>query len=456
MAFTLCMVFTGCSSMESKEEEWKPSPTTSPATTKPTISPEIERTLTFIKQSTIQTMCENENGIYHIALDEDGEANLMYIDYQSKQQIYLCNKSDCNHKNETCSSYFVNQFSLASSTLFCNENYLYYFVSERDQTGSTSSSESVFSDTEEILGANGLQVVGGEPAKLYRMNLDGTGIQLLSEFKAGYVIQPTLFYDEEYLYGIALKNTSVKIDDTTTYQGGSEYELVRTPLAGGRFESIAPWQEDTSILGCYQNQVVTVKIKYAHELTNEERANDKEYSKLYDQASEVLALYNMESGQWTELGEVPVKDGYYYVMEGEEIYYSRKGGGEIRIRSLKTGKEERLETKYNNIIASLGEYLILSDWSENTPTYIRYEKSTQKIEAMSYINEAGRPIGFLGETESFYFVESNCKTKTEYVEWAGVTQDYLDEFENAILSKEDFKNNTKKYESVSMQIVPFN
>lgn len=47
----------------------------------------------------------NSNGFYEIFRNDDNSANIMYTDYKSKKQIYLCNQPNCEHNSEICTSW---------------------------------------------------------------------------------------------------------------------------------------------------------------------------------------------------------------------------------------------------------------------------------------------------------------------------------------------------------------
>ena len=49
----------------------------------------------------------NDNGFYEVYLNDDSSMNLMYTDYASANQIYLCSRSNCSHCDETCSSWIA-------------------------------------------------------------------------------------------------------------------------------------------------------------------------------------------------------------------------------------------------------------------------------------------------------------------------------------------------------------
>lgn len=47
----------------------------------------------------------NEKGYYYTDVIYPYSANLIYIDFETKQEIALCSKPECSHNNESCTSY---------------------------------------------------------------------------------------------------------------------------------------------------------------------------------------------------------------------------------------------------------------------------------------------------------------------------------------------------------------
>lgn len=48
----------------------------------------------------------NKDGYYQIIANSDGSHNVVFIDYKTRQQIYLCADANCQHNTDQCSSWF--------------------------------------------------------------------------------------------------------------------------------------------------------------------------------------------------------------------------------------------------------------------------------------------------------------------------------------------------------------
>ena len=67
----------------------------------------------------------NDDGYYRLS-HNDGETHLLYTDYSTGQEIYLCNKPECQHKDESCTSYLP--FGDISE-MFVYKDHLYFIES---------------------------------------------------------------------------------------------------------------------------------------------------------------------------------------------------------------------------------------------------------------------------------------------------------------------------------------
>ncbi len=52
-----------------------------------------------------------DSGYYDIVYREDGGTNVTFTDFASAKQVYLCNRAECNHNDETCTSYFEPEYN---------------------------------------------------------------------------------------------------------------------------------------------------------------------------------------------------------------------------------------------------------------------------------------------------------------------------------------------------------
>lgn len=76
----------------------------------------------------------NSTGYYSAFLNEDGSRNIIYTDYETASQVYLCAQPNCEHNNESCTSW-IEPFN-GSVVIAVNDNIMvliYSSYSERSK-----------------------------------------------------------------------------------------------------------------------------------------------------------------------------------------------------------------------------------------------------------------------------------------------------------------------------------
>ena len=158
-----------------------------------------------------------DKGYYYIR-NKNSLSNIKYFDYSAKKEIYLCNKPNCKHDTEECSSY-LNRLEL--NNLFVYNDYLY-----------------LISGTGHVLtrslttGGDGTSTpeVGGKTHIIYRMNLDGTNKTKLFEFPSGIEITSNFIFQGNNLYTFFLKNKVIELSKNSFASMETDRELVKINL----------------------------------------------------------------------------------------------------------------------------------------------------------------------------------------------------------------------------------
>ena len=134
--------------------------------------------------------CLTENGMYYIddsSYSDKDFAHIMYIDFATKQETYLCSDSSCNHRNERCTSCIVDTELFGMNTsLFVYNGYLFLLNLYRTSEGS--------------FGTHGVSGGGSDKQALYRMNLDGTNRELIYTFDKNLSVDSTAVGDGDDLW----------------------------------------------------------------------------------------------------------------------------------------------------------------------------------------------------------------------------------------------------------------
>ena len=117
----------------------------------------------YVNHSRFGESCGSKDGYYSIHSNEDGMMNIMYVDYKAKKRIYLCDKSECKHDNEKCTSFIDFKYGAMEKTILCDDKYLYLITSEYNNENGVSTYISYPGQEKE-----------DEPTTIYRMDLDGS------------------------------------------------------------------------------------------------------------------------------------------------------------------------------------------------------------------------------------------------------------------------------------------
>lgn len=166
-----------------------------------------------------------DKGYYYIK-DEENRRNIKYFDYSAKKEIYLCNKPNCKHDTEDCSSYLD---GIESNDLFVYNNYLYLISG----AGSVTTVDLNFGED----ATSTIQAGGGAPI-IYRMNLDGTNKTKLFECPSGVELSSSFIFEGNNLYTFFLKSKSIEIAKSSYTSMETNRDLVKINLEMKKYEEI--------------------------------------------------------------------------------------------------------------------------------------------------------------------------------------------------------------------------
>lgn len=166
-----------------------------------------------------------DKGYYYIS-DGDDRNNIKYFDYSAKKEIYLCNKPNCNHDTEECSSYLDMS---ETNELFVYNNYLYLISG----TGSVVTISAT-------IGEDGVSPaeVGGRTPIIYRMNLDGTNKTKLFECPTGVELTSSFIFEGNNLYTFFLKSKTIENAKSSYTSMETGRQLVKINLETKKYEEI--------------------------------------------------------------------------------------------------------------------------------------------------------------------------------------------------------------------------
>lgn len=391
-----------------------------------------------------------ENGYYYLSEDteelRDGSygSHLMYMDYASCQEIYLCSTAGCEHDSPDCPSVFLyDAFPPYSTKLFMYNNYLYILSREYDNDG--------VMEQNMMIGDDYGTVPESSPAVLYRANPDGTERKKVYTFDSGLTLEDPVMADGNGIYVIT-KKLSVEKAGTESYTTSSERRLMFLDLETCDFTEICPMTFGDNIVwnvtGCYQNFLILNGTDFGHELSRAEKWDDDAYKSLYENSSDVYALLDLKTTEKTELYRVSNKNEHSARVVGNKLYLSSTENQNIERLDLATGEKDTVCTLPQNLIMGvIGDVLCCRDWNlAGDFTYYFVNTNTGEISHSSLVNQCnGWDLEFCADTSSDVLVVYDYDAVRNSDDSYEISR-YL----CALISKEDLFAGNANYRKIDM------
>ena len=358
--------------------------------------------------------CSNENGFYYLTQDtaelKDGSYGylLMYMDFATRQEVYLCNNTGCNHDTPDCTSVFSYDEAGDDSIPFLYGTSLYLLSKPYDNDGTVSV---------DMLGGTGegdeASSGNSKPAVLYRMNPDGTGRTRVYEFGADTTVEEAVLGDDTGLYFIT-KELASEQSGNSTYVKSSKRKLVRVDTESWKESVVCNFdftqdekEDDWRLLGVYDSCLVLMNTRYDSEATWEELQDDDVWRERYDNSMNQFGRYDLEDGSFEVVYTASNKNLNAYKQRGSVLYVSEDGTGKIRRIDLKTGEEsEFAELDCNYICGGYEDVLCSKAWNDaddSTLYFIDYDSG--EICHSSLVNKStGWPLEIKAETKDYFLV----------------------------------------------------
>lgn len=344
------------------------------------------------------------NGYYYIeGMQKDlGKdlwgSHIMYMDFATRKEVYLCNEPGCKHRDENCTSVLTEEFS--SDCLIFAVNDRLYLVNRDDQYGE---------DTTVVNQGDGLEdtVSKRMPTTIYSMGLDGTNRKKEYTFEQDITVEHTVLWDGEAMYFIA-KRLKTEKKKGTSYTTASDRELVKYYPEKGELKKVCSiggksnvsWQ----IAGCSNGKVILYGTKYNQNLTLEEqnKLDNEDYWKYSRDSRDVYAWLNLSDGSVKELYSTKNDEQYYTstALLGDYLYVSRQETKRIDKIDIWTGKAQKLATiKDGSISDTLSDKLCCQDWNgRGDKTWYFVDVNSGKVEHSTLVNQCnGWSLEIIGE-----------------------------------------------------------
>ncbi len=412
-------------------------------------------TLQFICNSERDSACNTENGYYYLTRDltklQDGNYgnHLMYMDFATCREIYLCSTAGCKHNSLDCPAVFsYDDFPIFTTKLFVYDNYL-YILSRESSDESVSSSEGI---SQNIMGGDdGYIMSQRKPAVLYRANLDGTERKKVYTFDEGLTLEEFILKDENGIYVITKKLSIDKVDNMT-YTTGSEHKVVFLDLQSFHAQEVCPISFDNHIswdvIGCYQDCLILSGIDYGRELSMEEKWDDDTYHSLYEDSFDIYAILDLKNGKLNEFYRESNKNQHNVYVVGDTMYISFSENPIIEGINIESGERKTICTLAQNLIMDvIDDMLCCRDWNLSSDhTYYFVNMKTGEIMHSMLVNQYnGWNLEFRAETSSdmlvVYDYDATKNSDDSYE---------IHQYKYALIAKEDLFMGNQNYRKINM------
>ncbi len=364
---------------------------------------------------------------YYFIKSGDEESHISYYDYASKKELYLCNKPECQHKDETCTAYLYGPAMMGE--LFTYGDHLYRM---------------------ETIGFS-MNALGEREAKgpgIIQMDLDGQNRKELYCLENGYQFEHSSFVlADNKLYIPITKTQDIEVKSNEVMQVTTQSHLCSIDLTNGEMKEVFDMM-DKAIIGVDKRQLIMRTMNYSE--NPQKYLDEKNYQK-YDQlmmnAKVNYEIYDMDTKECKKIEVKQDEDGTYYQ---HKIYYTQKSA--LYVLDLDTQKVEKMidlpkqSTFY--LSAIIDDYVIVEQWKDNYIGSFKISLKKPQLETLEQYTRAPKePVQIIAQTQDQLLVIYDREGKEEKT-WAGTMQYETSKEYIGLISIKDFLNNQKNYQTI--------
>lgn len=386
--------------------------------------------------------CSTDNGYYYLSnevghlLDGQMATHLMYMDFATQQEIYLCNNSACAHNTVDCTSVFcTDDFPLNSTLIFVWNNNLYIMSKEQDRDGSAAIG---------MLGGSS-NAIESSPTTIYRANLDGTDRNKVYTFDSTVTVEDFAVGDVSGLYFITKKLTAQQ-SNGSSYTTSSERKLVYLDLSTKTEIVICSMDFGDNIswdvIGCSDRSLVLYGIEFGRDVSPDEM--HAENTDIFDDSYDVFSTLNIDSRSLNEVYRVYAPKARNYAVDENNLYFSVIGDGSISRVDLRSGEQTELcKISQDSIWGLVGDKLYTRD--ESNYTYYFIDVNTGEISHSGLLNNLGWSLDIIAEAGdqvlTIYDYDATAKGDGSY---------NINGYQYGLISKEDLYAGRDNFIPISM------
>ena len=390
-----------------------------------------------------------KDGYYYLAQETKELPNgktfshLMYIDFKTGKEIYLCNNSACNHYTENCSSVFLNEEFKRASLLFVFNDKIYILSKDQDRDGVSVATMGISKE----LSSKKTSSAESSITSLYSINLDGTGREKIYTFDSLQTIEDFVVGDNKGLYFITKKLTT-QSDNGYSYQTSSERNLVFLDLNTKKEKTLFKMDFDDEIswkvIGTSNRKLVLYGVDFGQKVSTIDK---KENSDLYKSSYDVFATLDIDTGKINEIYRIFAPLSRSYVADENNLYFSKDGDKKIIKIDLNTGKNIVFANINQNCIWEIiGDKLLCREFALKDKSSYFIDLNTGDISSSNLKNKTtGSVLQIIAESENEVLVLYNCDATYRSDGSFTVNKNYY-----GLIKKEDLYSGKENYRTVEM------
>jgi len=370
----------------------------------------------------------NSEGAYQILDNLDGSVNILYTDYVTHQRIFLSNKPDSTHYDESDTSWIENGYGGCIPIVAGDKLYVFKFAVP----------SGIEDKGEDALGC------------IYQSDLNGANRKQLLRLEADEEIYSSFAYDGDFLYCLLTKSGEER-----------SINLIKIDINSGSKTIIKTFEDSKEyfIVGAYQEMIIIKEIGMP-EVNEEVIPEDFSWEDSYLSQEHTLYAYTLTSGEYKEL-KTWKQDELIDIVHDGVVYFLNCESGMIDSFNLATGQETSLAEK----IELKGQVPQVGDVFDNHLILYVYDSDVTDSRKLAVDLETGKVkeitlmagdvnANILAETKTHFLVT----TGLEIIELDDVGPDgqptkipfQWQTF--SLISKEDYWNNNPNYEKIDDDI----
>lgn len=343
----------------------------------PTLSPYLVTSRYGVNNS---YYAASQEGAYFLVDNSDRSANIAYIDFATRQQIFLSNQPDSLHNDETDTSWVEDV--PGSSTLFVAGDFLYLFASGLPSQP----------PKEEDFGY------------ILQMDLNGNNRQKIFEISGDMWISSSIAFDGVSLYFLA----------TVYRENGSEIQLISLDTQSKRSSVMASFAPDAQyfLVGTYHDGLILKTISLTQ--SDAELSPNEWYSHqihtLYSYSFSSRELKEEMSWAQDERSEIIYENKIYYVdSHSGQLFYQEIG--QTTPSDVLVTLPSYDDTVMFKIISEVYDNHLFVQASASNGTYQTYHINLNSYQySLVDLFAEDRTVGVVAETDSLFLVTLNMQT----------------------------------------------